>query len=398
MFFKKKENKEQRTEKEAKAAPTVQPQTDSAPNRSTQSHPKKGFPLFGKVCCTLISLSRIALSCYSIVTLIRNSQKGGESKDSYITLKNRNVNQTREALNGFKQDNQKKLKDYYFIGTKLYVSENKITPSRYEDNLFSRAGGKDIALLDITNKVSYNTSNATLIKQNRPYIDLDNTPEGDYLLYPYSGEDHLRKSDIAPYSLDLAKGVEESVYSLPSGDKKTRKTITLKNNLNSPYTIISVEESGSHLPADTYDYVIRNQQYIKGEDGSYSLNTNRNSSPASKDQLNSYAEKRKDEKGYKCKVASSLSEAVKTKAKKLIVFTSSSTYQSIFLSGKSENTLVLTDTDLKGYDEIPEIREATGKIEHAGENYYKVPFNSFSPLSDYKGRDVTRIPSSSITD
>lgn len=388
MFFKKKDDNAVKQERktEPSPAPSVTP--------STSPNPKKGFSLFGKACCGIISLMRIALSCYAIVDLIRSNSNVGSSKESYLTLTNKNINETKEVLNGFKQENQKKLNDFYFIGSKLYLSESKITPSIYNNTCYSMANGKDIALLDITSNVTYNTYYSTNIKSNHPYIDLDSVKEGDYLFYPYSGEDHLEKKDIAPYSFDKESAIEETIYTFPSQDsKKERRRITLKNNRNSPYAILTVKDCGSHLPSDTYDVLIRNQQYILDKDGGYSLKVNDATSPANSQSLSELAAKRTDKKGYKTKVVSSLAEAVKTKAKKLIVVTEKDTYVSLFASGpESSNVRLLPATDLKGYDEIPEIREATGKLDHAGENYYRVPYNSFAPSYDYIGKEAVRLP------
>ncbi len=388
MFFKKKGDSIPKPEnsKEAPSAPSV--------TETTAIKPKKGFSLLGKVCCGAISLTRIALSCYAVVSLIRSSSQEGSTKESYLTLTNKNINETKEILNGFKQDNQKKLKDFYFIGSKLYLSENKITPSIYQDSCASRAKGNDIALLDITGKVTYNTYYSTNIKENHPYIDLDSVQEGDYLFYPYSGESHLEKKDIAPYSFDKESAIEETIYSYPDQtDKKSRKRITLKNNRNSPYAILTIKNCGSHLPSDTYDVLIRNQQYLRAQDGSYSLNANDASYPANSQQQSEIVQKQADAYGYKAKAVSSLAEVVKTKAKKLIVISEKDTYVSLFYEGPdNSNVRLLESSDLKGYDEIPEIREATGKLDHAGESYYGVPYNSFAPSYDYIGKEVVYSP------
>ena len=67
MFFKKKDDNAVKQERktEPSPAPSVTP--------STSPKPKKGFSLFGKACCGIISLMRIALSCYAIVDLISYS-------------------------------------------------------------------------------------------------------------------------------------------------------------------------------------------------------------------------------------------------------------------------------------------------------------------------------------
>ncbi len=385
MFFHRKK------EEEKKEVPSP-----SLPTRQTEKkeEKKEGFPLAGKIACSLICLSLLALSVYSLVSLIRQGTGGGKSKEDYIVLEGKNVNETRDFFNQtdkngnlkFSKDNKNKIKDYYFIGSKLFVSENKLTPSRYKDNLVSMAEGKDIALYSISSDVnySYNSNLSTKISSSIAYIDLNQAREGDYLLYPIGGTED-GQSGIAPYSIDSDEGIEESVYTLPDKEGK-RKRVTLKNNRNSPYTILSVRNCGSHLPSNCYDILLRNQQYKETQDGYRPIDS-------SGEDLSSLAEKLGQD-SLSVKAVSSLSEASKRKSSLLFTLPleEGKGYTSLFTPLTSLQTKVRESSDLKGYDAIPEIREAVGALEHAGEYYYNVPYNNVPPSSAHIGKESILLP------
>lgn len=395
MFFKKKDEEKKKEETPVKETPPV----SSAEGKA--AHKKKGFSVAGKIFCSLIALGRISLSVYSLVSLITSSLSGSHNKESYLTLSGKNVNETRSALNGFDKSNQKKLKDYYFIGTKRFVSECRITPSIYENSLSSLAGGKDIALRKITFekgsvKTQFKNTWTTHIESKIAYINLRNVDEGDYILCPFNPKESASSAEnsrVAPYSIDKDEGIEEILYTLPDKDGK-RKRITLKNNRNSPYTILNVKDCGTNLPGDRYDILLRNQQYRKS--GSDYL-----PSPAASEERKSALLACKDdlESSFKlkAKVVSDRKEAVKEEAIALFTFSDSAdSYGSLFVSSSAKT---LEESDLKGYDEIPEIREAVGALEHAGEYYSKVPYNCFAPLHKNIGKESCFIRvSSSLND
>lgn len=326
--------------------------------------PNEKRHLFGKVISGVIALGLLVLASYSIVLKIVSTNQ--TNINSYILLDGKNASETREILSQFGNDKQKEAKDFSIVGNKLFLSENKITPSF---NFLKSNDYNNIALYDVINKTKLEEK--TSYNSNKYYLDLSKVNAGEYLIFPYVDENSTISSDkdYNFYSIDNSDSISYSVYSLPDKDKN-RKRITIKNNSLSPYTIISIKDTGDTLPSDYYDMVLFYQEYVNG--------VKEEVSSASIAKLNTIASELNNEYGYQIKVCSSLKEAININATLSFAVSSEqleNSYCSLYTSYNLNDNLktsTFIDGELKGYDSIPEIRENVGYIDKGGEAYSSI--------------------------
>lgn len=354
------------------AAPSSTEVSIAASDATAANEPKKEKKFsFLRLFTLLLSLSCLAFSVYCVALRIVQGNGNGENANSYLTLTGKSINDSKAVYSTFGQKNKKKINDYAFVGTKFFLSEYKITPSTLKSKTFSSdTTTTDFSLYDLTNDTVTALSNRTAFSSNKFFIDFSKVSAGDYLIYPYYGDEKTDKPDC--YSLADESTVLTSIYTLPDSNGE-RKKVTLKNNASSPFTLITVKNCGSVIPDDYYDAVLFYQEYTDGKTASAV-------SSESVDKLKSIQNSIYEENGYKIYVASSLEEAVNVNATVSLCVSSSQEeiMTSLFTNTNydSYNVSALGESELVGYDKVPEIRECVGYLDHGGEGYVSVVGNS----------------------
>ncbi len=354
------------------AAPSSTEVSIAASDATAANEPKKEKKFsFLRLFTLLLSLSCLAFSVYCVALRIVQGNGNGENANSYLTLTGKSINDSKAVYSTFGQKNKKKINDYAFVGTKFFLSEYKITPSTLKSKTFSSdTTTTDFSLYDLTNDTVTALSNRTAFSSNKFFIDFSKVSAGDYLIYPYYGDEKTDKPDC--YSLADESTVLTSIYTLPDSNGE-RKKVTLKNNASSPFTLITVKNCGSVIPDDYYDAVLFYQEYTDGKTASAV-------SSESVDKLKSIQNSIYEENGYKIYVASSLEEAVNVNATVSLCVSSSQEeiMTSLFTNTNydSYNVSALEESELVGYDKVPEIRECVGYLDHGGEGYVSVVGNS----------------------
>ncbi len=354
------------------AAPSSTEVSIATSDATMANEPKKEKKFsFLRLFTLLLSLSCLAFSVYCVALRIVQGNGNGENANSYLTLTGKSINDSKAVYSTFGQKNKKKINDYAFVGTKFFLSEYKITPSTLKSKTFSSdTTTTDFSLYDLTNDTVTALSNRTAFSSNKFFIDFSKVSAGDYLIYPYYGDEKTDKPDC--YSLADESTVLTSIYTLPDSNGE-RKKVTLKNNASSPFTLITVKNCGSVIPDDYYDAVLFYQEYTDGKTASAV-------SSESVDKLKSIQNSIYEENGYKIYVASSLEEAVNVNATVSLCVSSSQEeiMTSLFTNTNydSYNVSALEESELVGYDEVPEIRECVGYLDHGGEGYVSVVGNS----------------------
>lgn len=365
LFGKKKE------EKEAENTAPVNENTTIATEATTSDKKERKFSFF-RLFTLLLSLSCLAFSVYCVALRIVQGNDDGNGVNSYLTLTDKSINDSKAVYSTFGQKNKKKINDYAFVGTKFFLSEYKITPSTLKNKTFSSdAMTTDFSLYDLTNDTVTALSNRTAFSGNRYYIDFSKVSAGDYLVYPYHGEEKTEKPDC--YSLADESTVSTSIYTLPDANGE-RKKVTFKNNAASPFSLFTVKNCGSVVPDDYYDAVLFYQEYTDES----AVATKASEESIAK--LKSIQASILEENGYKIYVASSLEEAVNVTATVSLCVSSSQEEVMTSLYTDTDYDSYLTSTlessELIGYDKVPEIRECVGYLDHGGEGYASVIGNS----------------------
>lgn len=351
-----------------------------------------------KSVCALVCVAMVVLVVFNIISFCQNQSSTG--KGSYLTLQNKNATDTKKILKDFGKENQKKLKDYSFLGSKLYLSENKLDASCTSNSDYFYDGNNTGGFLgyNMTNKIRNSVS--TNFESNKLFIDFNKADVGDYFIYPNNEQGSIEDKDYNFYSIFFDDIIEEQSYSLPDKDG-IRNRITLKNNVLSPYTMVSLSSAGKTLPGDVYDIVVFLKEY--NDDVKQTINSeevNLFSETISKINIDqSY--------GLKIKVASSLQDAIDTKANVSICYANSttdySTYCSIYnnykVNGDNKYKTEILDSSsiLADYDLIPEIRECIGYMDRAGQSNYKVIGNNTKQSNSKIGKDAYLISGSDET-
>lgn len=398
LFHKKNKEEPPKEEKEEKEKPaatpvpiniTVNSPSNNAEPASAPAQKKDGKAIFVKVVSILLIAAVTVGVVFAFIGLFQ--KKSGKNSNEFILLQGKSYAQSQKAYSAFgtadsNKSKRKKLQDVEVIGNKLFVSESKITPS-----LLSSEHQKDIVSGDYDGLGLYNLTTDNVLAnrygmtftQGTYFIDLNQLGEGDYLIYPLpkdyvsdSSGKGQQKANLYPYSLAKEESFFETVYSLPKEDG-TRRRITLKNNSISPYFVISVENCGSVLPNGYYDAVIYRNQFELDEDRLIE------STPASDAEMASLEEIKNDihsNTNFQVQAVRNISEASKTNATLAIAFSNEITdnYASVFTYSHYEGFLskVIESGELTQYDLYPEIRELTGRIDHAGEGYAEVIGNN----------------------
>lgn len=327
-----------------------------------------------KLLATLVVLFSFGWAIYSSVLFIKDSNNASSSADSYITLNGKNTTESKKVFEEFGTNKQKKAADFALVGTKFFISETKITPDLLNESskeYFVGEGNKNFYLYNLTKEVAKNNLK-TDFANNIFYLDLNDADEGDYLIY----SDAIitsDKKDINPYSLLTNETIYYTSYTLPNSNG-LRKKITIRNNEASPFLLINLKYCGSSLPTNHYDLVIFYQQYDSSLN--YISDTREKTNI-----VKSIIEKNIDTNKYSFYIASSIQDAYNTNAIISIAISDSIEYDytSIFTIEDNSNfkTKVIDDSSspLINYDYYPEIRELTGYLDKAGENYKDVTGN-----------------------
>ena len=292
-------------------------QNNPAPNPVTDAseEPKKGNSSTGKkvgrVLLSLAVLGSFVLAGFSIYERIVFAQTEKTGDDSYITLNGKSVTESKKVYGEFGKDKQKKAHDISLVGTKLFVSESKITPSLYSssDTAPIAGGGSNFYLYNLTSDVPLSANAKSDFAHHKFYIDLNDLEEGDYLIYSDPNSSSDKKSDINPYSLSFASPVSLETYSLPDSRTGIRKRIRIRNNEASPYLLINVRQAGTTLASNYADAVLFASSYQEEEDGVF---TEKEGSQDLSERLASLQESLSQSGKYQIKVVSSLEEAKST--------------------------------------------------------------------------------------
>jgi hypothetical protein len=363
----------------------IEKQENITPQESSSPAPKKSFSkgsIITKIITGSLVLGTFAMLCYSVFLLIHDSTSSSVSPDSYITLHGKNVSDSKKVFAEFGTAKQNKAADLALVGTKLFLSEHKITPSLLSTSNTSEIvgeGNSNFYLYNVTQDVSKFTSGQTDISNNIFYLELNHLDTGDYLVYS-DASNSTNKKDFNPYSLANGETINYTIYTLPNTSTKERKRITIRNNQNSPYLLINVQTAGSTLPESRYDAVIFNTQYEEKENQTFSYTET--IAEDTKNSLEALVNENIDMKLYKVKVVSSLKEASKVNATMAFsVGSTSKDITSLFTINSSMSdftTNILTSTSLVSYDANPEIRELVGYLDNAGQYYHDVTGNDIS--------------------
>lgn len=372
MFLKKK--------KEAEATPKETEVTPKEEQASVVGKVGKGktgkSSSFFRVSSFVLCLGLLGFSLYCVSARIISGQDGNAAS-SYLTLNGKTTTETKNLLAAFGKEKQRKANDYGFIGTKFFLSENKITPNSILEKSFFRDGTyHNLALYDITHSTTkvYPSD----VEKGKVYLDFSKAVEGEYFVYPFSDDGSISQtSDYNFYSLSSQESVMETVYSLPDADGE-RTRITFRNNRVSPFSMFQVKKVGSILPEDCYDAVLFYREY--------NGNTYSHPSEESLTKLKSIATSIQEETHYKLYVASTMEEALSVKATLSLALSSNTAeiYTTLFTSSthSSFKTSALEETELKGYDAIPEIRESLGYFGEATKAYTGVAGNEIPQSLD----------------
>ena len=361
-------------------------------NNSNNASPAEVPPVKRNVSVVLVKAISAAIvlavfgtAVYSVAILLRDQTKA--TQDGYITLQGKSYSQSVRKYGEFgttdaTKSRRSKLKDVAVLGNRLFLSESKITPSLYDgthnDKIVSGDGYIGFALYNLNQD---STGDVTSFSEGYA-IDVSYLSVGDYLVFPIQKDIPVSNHDRYPYSLSSEKSLDESFYSLPDR-AGNRKRVTLKNNKLSPYFVIRVEDCGSVLPDDYYDAVIYRSFYQKKETRFVPLPQIDDNSQAA---YHSLAERVTAEKTYKIKAVTSLKEADKTKATLAVGFSDSITENlaSVYTVSYYPNflSIALSQSELKGYDGYPEIRELSGYLDKSGEGYADVDGNNILAVDD----------------
>ncbi|MFA6861991.1 MAG: hypothetical protein WCR56_06445 [Bacilli bacterium] len=417
MFFHHKDNPEKQSSNpddpanKTNSNPTPPP-INIVVNTGEKAAPKKesGFSIALKIVSAVVVLALLGTSIYAIYGAIHEQIYSKNNDDSYILLTDSDFSKSQLAYSQFgtkdtSLSNKNKIRDYALIGTKLLVSESKITPSLLSKSNASLIAGSnytDISLWQLSSNTSY--SALTTDFANDIYtIDLSLCPEGDYLIYPFSSTSKSNGiADTYPYSIYSSETIKETIYSLPNKDGQ-RKRITLRNNSASPYTVISVVSCGTTLPDNYYDAVLYNSQYHLNEDNTFTVDGI--SASDKLESLTGTATSIMESGRFKIKAVDSLLSASNISSTAAIALDSSLTdsYCSVFVQG-SFTTIGLTGKTLEetsqlgGYDLYPEIRELTGYIDKAGQAYASVTGNDIIPaVTSHVGKESFLLASATNT-
>lgn len=388
MLFKKKDESTTDTNQEVKEASTDTTTVElSASEVGTNDSNAKNNHFALRLLTGIVAISCVVFACYCLFSRIIDGTTNKNNENSYITLSNKSATETKTILSAFGKDKQKQASDYAIVGTKFFISENKITPTSIENKTFFNESTYDnFALYNMTNKTMKELS--TNISSKQSFIDLSKVSEGDFFIYPYKDSGTFSTDeDYNFYSLHQKDSVNTTVYSLPDNTGE-RKKITFRNNSNSPYSMITVKKCGNTLPSGYYDFVLFYQTYDE------TTKNEKAPSDESITKLKSIASAIESETNYKVYTATSLSEALSIKSTLSLVLSDkdiSTPITSLYTLGNSTayQTSLLEDTELKGYDKIPEIRESVGYLDKAGESYYGVTGNdSYQNNTEHIGKEA----------
>ena len=371
-------------------------------SNNNQQPKKKKWPVILTACLGIGIVGVLTGFAITSIALAFKSVSTSDKYETYITLTGKNRVQTERVLSNFLKDNVRKIKDYAFIGTKLYLSESKITPSLYneEESNYSKIAGNGNSAIALWHIDSGSVSSLTKtdFSTGKYYIDLENCMEGDYLIFPLSNVPSSM-NQVAPYSISSSTYINDVLYSLPNTETGIRKKITLKNNDKSPFTILSVSEAGVQTPKDHADLLITgvDKQFHSNVDNSVSVE-------AAKEVVGMFSSTK-----YNVKYVENIQEIYKYSANKVVSLSTiyDTNYTSIYnyasyknIDGLDMNVSVIDSSlELAGYDALPEIREVTGYLDNAGQGYAGVEGNSILPkVTSLLGKESFLLPSSSSKD
>ena len=377
--------------------------TDNNNSNNNNNQPKKKkWPVILTACLGIGIVGVLTGFAITSIALAFKSVSTSDKYETYITLTGKNRVQTERVLSNFLKDNVRKIKDYAFIGTKLYLSESKITPSLYneEESNYSKIAGNGNSAIALWHIDSGSVSSLTKtdFSTGKYYIDLENCMEGDYLIFPLSNVPSSM-NQVAPYSISSSTYINDVLYSLPNTETGIRKKITLKNNDKSPFTILSVSEAGVQTPKDHADLLITgvDKQFHSNVDNSVSVE-------AAKEVVGMFSSTK-----YNVKYVENIQEIYKYSANKVVSLSTiyDTNYTSIYnyasyknIDGLDMNVSVIDSSlELAGYDALPEIREVTGYLDNAGQGYAGVEGNNILPkVTSLLGKESFLLPSSSSKD
>lgn len=324
----------------------------------------------------ILSIALIALTGYALFARIYESGNAKNKENSYLILDGKSASETKEILSKFGKDKQRQAGDYGFIGNKMFISENKITPTTIANKDFFKGDSTytDFGLYDVINNTRKDES--TSLANGKCYIDLSKVSEGNYLVYPYNGNESIEgEANYNFYSLTQSDSVKNTFYSLPSSNGE-RTRITFQSNINSPYSLIRVKNAGDTLPSDYYDVVLFYKEY----EG----NTKLAIDDADISKLEYLARELSVNHNYKVKVVKSIQEAINTYATVSVAVTEADittpyssfyTYTDNIKTNSTFITSTFEDGQLKGYDSLPEIRETVSYLDCGSNSYSNIPGN-----------------------
>ena len=345
------------------------------------------FRWFFRVLTLLLVIFLLVWSVISFVTLFKRTSR---NDNSFILLDGKNQKQTTQILNAFGDDDDKqslskkrKIKDFYLIGSQFFASEVSLSPNVFSNPSAVAGNNADqLSLYNLSDDVSYSVKSSTHFADKKYSIDFSLLDDGDYLLYSKGASVLTSKSSIYPYSIDSDETISLSGYTLPDRDG-ARKRITVKNNTNSPYTILSVFKAGSTLPSNVYDVVIYPAYYSKNLEIAMREDT-------FVDEMNDLIDAMKKDKTqididkYSIRVCNDIFEAKKINASISVAVSleDDMSFCSAYYSGfyPSFATKTLSDSPLIGYDYYPDIREMQGMISKASFSYPGVVGNNLFPV------------------
>lgn len=351
------------------------------------------FRWFFRVLTLLLVIFLLVWSVISFVTLFKRTSR---NDNSFILLDGKNQKQTTQILNAFGYDEQslskkRKIKDFYLIGSQFFASEVSLSPTVFSNPSAVAGNNADqLSLYNLSDDVSYSVKSSTHFADKKYSIDFSLLDDGDYLLYSKGASVLTSKSSIYPYSIDSDETISLSGYTLPDRDG-ARKRITVKNNINSPYTIISVFKAGSTLPSNVYDVVIYPAYYSSNLEIATRKETFVDEKETFVDDMNKLLSLMKEDKTqididkYSTKVCNDIFEAKKINASISVAVSLEddisfcSAYYSGFYPSFATKTLS-SDSPLIGYDYYPDIREMQGMISKASFSYPGVVGNNLFPV------------------
>lgn len=315
-------------------------------------------------------------------------QANESSSGNYLTFDSKSISECSEIYGQFGREKQKKGGDFAFLGSKLFYSESKITPQLLQKAYLNQdytslvGKGKNLYLYSLSSSISRESGMQSDFTNGNFFIDFKNVPKGDYLIYSDTSTSIERK-DFNPYSLSYQGIIDYLVYTLPD-ENGVRKSVRLRNNPSSPFTLITVRNVDNIVPDDYYDAVIFDAQYSKEEDKFVGPKA-----PSNQDRLSilaTLANTIKSNDRFKVKVVDSLQSAINVRASHSFALQSdeSISLTSLYLQHQytSYSIETLSESDLSHYDAYPEVREMLGYLGKAGENYEGVVGNDTYKVSD----------------